>query len=349
MDSVQHPMARYWFGLLFLLVKTAVGGPESEVEALRNRLLPHLVNDSSMCERLLHKLFPRPNRTEHDGLDGKVPRWLPGNLWRRADSIGIGYPAALKSYVRLLALSITGSLDITPIHPMEPMRRWCGLDWPREGFSMVGLLRLRNVADLLLDVVSNKIPGDFVDLGVWRGGISMFARGLFNALESKDRLVHLFDAFDLMVPDYEPEQRKLLAVSPKTIKGWFEMLGIGHQDVVIHRGLLSDTLPPFHRKHRNSSFQISVLRVDVNWYDPHQDALYYLYEFVPIGGYVIFDDVRLMPRITQFWADFQQDQAFTEELVAIDAFSAYFRKTKKVTIDFGKMRTSNESSRAKKE
>jgi hypothetical protein len=35
---------------------------------------------------------------------------------------------------------------------------------------MVGHLRLDNVRRIIEDVVENNIPGDFVELGVWRGG-----------------------------------------------------------------------------------------------------------------------------------------------------------------------------------
>ena len=47
---------------------------------------------------------------------------------------------------------------------------YCGQDWPKAGYTMVGLARLGNIAKLVLDVVSNQIPGDFAELGVWRGG-----------------------------------------------------------------------------------------------------------------------------------------------------------------------------------
>lgn len=38
-------------------------------------------------------------------------------LWRRADTVAAGYPLHLQQYVRLLALSLTGSLDLAPKYP----------------------------------------------------------------------------------------------------------------------------------------------------------------------------------------------------------------------------------------
>ena len=69
-----------------------------------------------------------------------------------------------------------------------------------------------------------------------------------------------------------------------------------------------------------------------------QDALYYLYQFVPVGGYVIFDDLMSHPGARQAWEEFQTDQNFTETIVRLDRHSAYFKKTKPVAVDVRKMR-----------
>lgn len=261
-------------------------------------------------------------------------------LWRRADTIAAGYPSHLQQYVRLLALSLTASLDLAPTYPMETLRRYCGSDWPRErGFTMVGLARLRNIAQVLLSVVSEKIPGDYAELGVWRGGTGIFARGILNELERHgSRTVHLFDAFDVKVSKYEPGHRDLFAQTrPRDVIEYFKMFGVDNKGLQIHRGLFNQSLPPFYAMHSNNDLKIAVLRIDGNWYDAHQDALYYLYSFVPVGGYVIFDDFTF-PWVQTLWSDFTRDQGFTEEMVLIDAYAGYFRKTKEVHVNFGTMR-----------
>jgi len=40
----------------------------------------------------------------------------------------------------------------------------------------------------------------------------------------------------------------------------------------------------------------------------YQEAMYYFYERVPVGGYVIFDDVRSHPEVMAFWKDFKRNQ-----------------------------------------
>jgi hypothetical protein len=59
---------------------------------------------------------------------------------------------------------------------------------------MVGNLRIRNIKELLLDVIASDVKGDFAEFGVWRGGSCIFAAGLFEVMGVKDRQVHVFDA-----------------------------------------------------------------------------------------------------------------------------------------------------------
>ena len=61
--------------------------------------------------------------------------------------------------------------------------------------------------------------------------------------------------------------------------------------------------------------------------------MYNLYDYVPVGGFVIFDDVMSHPAVMRFWLDFKNDQKLPETLTRIDMHSAYFRKVKAVQVD----------------
>jgi len=54
-------------------------------------------------------------------------------------------------------------------------REW-GKDWPSEAETMVGLKRLENVQFCVEDVLKNGVAGDFVETGVWRGGVCILPR-----------------------------------------------------------------------------------------------------------------------------------------------------------------------------
>lgn len=44
---------------------------------------------------------------------------------------------------------------------------------------MVGQRRLDNVHDILQAVLRDDIRGDFIETGIWRGGVALFAAALF--------------------------------------------------------------------------------------------------------------------------------------------------------------------------
>lgn len=203
-----------------------------------------------------------------------------------------------------------------------------GLDWPVVGHTMVGHMRIQNVKKLLIDVISNAIPGDFAELGVWRGGVCIYARVLLNTYHQPHRKVHLFDAFESL-PGYKTTST-YLAVPQSAVQHNFEKYNL-KDGYVFHKGLFKDSVPPFAKSFTGN---ISVLRVDGNFYDSYQDAMYYLYDKVPVGGYVIFDDVRTHEAVMRFWLDFKKDQGLPEELTTIDFHSAYFKKTKAIVPNF---------------
>ena len=156
-------------------------------------------------------------------------------FWQKASTVSASYPPGVRQYVRLLALSLTGAL--TPAESrcgstssegcscknrrsLDPVHRWCGNDWPPHGYTMVGLQRLKNVAEVLWQVISNKVPGDFAELGVWRGGTCIFAKSIMDVM-NENRSVHLFDAFGT-IAGYS-NKANFLAVHQETVKNGFEM------------------------------------------------------------------------------------------------------------------------------
>jgi len=65
---------------------------------------------------------------------------------------------------------------------------------------MVGVARLNNIEMLVHNVIDRGIPGDFIETGVWRGGASMFARGVMRALGDGSRRVFVCDSFQGLPP-----------------------------------------------------------------------------------------------------------------------------------------------------
>lgn len=246
-------------------------------------------------------------------------------------------------YICLLEMAVTGSLhdevgrcnefkrscSLDEVLPYDGRKRYNGDDWPPLGHTMIGHLRLRNIEEAIRTCVNENIRGDFVELGVWRGGASIFAKGVLKVLDQLERRVIVFDAFESL-PGYG-ENANFLANSQHTVEHNFWKYGMLDEGVIFIRGLFGKTLPEY--KQDNPKSEIAVLRIDGNFYDSYQDAMYYLYEFVPVGGFVIFDDYNSHKAVQRFWHDFKFEQGLLEELITIDRHSVYFRKMRLIELN----------------
>jgi hypothetical protein len=245
--------------------------------------------------------------------------------------------------VRLIEMAITGSLNDEAgrcnggeggcssknLAPYESSLRNRGNDWPPFGFTMVGHLRIQNVKQAIELVIGRKVEGAFAELGSWRGGVCIYARALLDVLGENERKVFVFDAFE-RIPGYG-SNANFLEVSEGAVKHNFEkFFGSVPSSVLFYKGLFKNTVPNFAK----TGEKISVLRIDGNYYDSYQDALYYLYPLVPVGGVVIFDDILSHSNVMRCWKDFKLEQHLPEEIIRIDDHSAWFEKTKDVEIDF---------------
>lgn len=218
-----------------------------------------------------------------------------------------------------------GGCAIKSLQTMNAHKRLCGNDWPPFAFTMVGVVRIVNVAQLVASVHRANLVGDFAELGVWRGGTCIFTRRLFDMLEPNNiRRVHVFDAFEAL-PGYGSKQ-SYLENAVSSVRSNFEAFSAMSPYVQFHVGLFQATTKAFRTAYRLDSTRLAILRIDGNFYDSYQDALYALYDYVPVGGYVIFDDVISHTAVMQCWTDFKADQQLPETLTRIDKHSAYFQK-----------------------
>jgi hypothetical protein len=70
--------------------------------------------------------------------------------------------------------------------------------------SMLPLARLNNLQFCIDDVLANKVPGDLIETGVWRGGATTFMRAMLKARGVTNREVWVADSFEgLPEPDAE--------------------------------------------------------------------------------------------------------------------------------------------------
>jgi O-methyltransferase len=153
-------------------------------------------------------------------------------------------------------------------------------------------------------VVEHNVAGDFVECGVWRGGNSIIAAGVFQAMTSSKK-VWLFDTFAGMTAptgvDVNFRGESADVKFPTTLKGdhsdWcyapvdevkcnFADFGVLDERVVFVKGDVAETLT----RATELPATISVLRLDTDWYESTRVELEALYPRLTRGGVLIIDD-----------------------------------------------------------
>ena len=71
------------------------------------------------------------------------------------------------------------------------LRRNEGRDWPVYAQTMIGRKRTRNVRTLVERVIAEKVPGDLIEAGCWRGGTVIMMRGALKAYGINLSLIHI--------------------------------------------------------------------------------------------------------------------------------------------------------------
>jgi O-methyltransferase len=177
----------------------------------------------------------------------------------------------------------------------NPEIREKGNDWTYLGLSMSGKARLHNVEALILDVIERNITGHYIETGVWRGGSSIFARGMLRAYEQGHRRMNFVcDSFSGLPPGdnrlHSGEEgydgSRYLEVDPLTVARNFHTHGLLDVNVVFVQGFFNNTMAPL--SHRIGP--LAIMRLDGDMYVSTVDVLYNLYEKLAVGGYVIIDD-----------------------------------------------------------
>lgn len=195
--------------------------------------------------------------------------------------------------------------------------------------TMIGMRRMDNIQYCIETVLDDGVPGDLIETGVWRGGATIFMRGVLAAYGIKDRSVWVADSFDGVPPPTLAEDAGLdlskklvpfLAVSKETVIELFERYGLLDAQVKFLAGWFKDTLPAAPIE------TISVLRLDGDLYESTIDALKPLYGKVSRGGFVIVDDYYSCPPCKKAIDDFRAGNGITDEMVRIDDESLFWRK-----------------------
>lgn len=186
--------------------------------------------------------------------------------------------------------------------------------------SLIGYGGLSHIKLMLENVKHNKLTGDFVETGAWKGGACMYARALMNEMEMPGKVI-VCDSFQ-GVPKPDVAKYPLdkddfhykdveLAVPLEEVKGHFKEFGLMEGTEFVP-GWFKDTMPIV----KDMTDKISVLRLDGDLYQSTTEVLEALYDKVEVGGFIVIDDYCLDRCI---WAvqDFAKKRQLKEELLLV--------------------------------
>jgi O-methyltransferase len=171
-------------------------------------------------------------------------------------------------------------------------------------WTMTGADKIYALIQAVRYVNRHRIPGDVVECGVWRGGSMQAAARTLLSVGDTSRDLHLFDTFDGMPPPTERDVRRsdertaeeLLAEQTRErgpvwavatledVKDGFQQVPYPSERIHFVQGRVEETIP------EAAPEQISILRLDTDWYESTRHELEHLYPRLSPGGVLLLDD-----------------------------------------------------------
>jgi O-methyltransferase len=257
----------------------------------------------------------------------------------RADGPGPDAEALRRAYLGLLKLCVcdlagTSTISVGAMPDGTVMSRElrgdarqiraAGLDWPLQGLTMVGLNRLDDLQACVESVVADRIEGDLIEAGAWRGGASILMRATLDSLGA-ERTVWVADSFQGF-PATEPEEGAVplsaygfLAAPLDEVRDSFARLGC-ERGVRFVPGFFEQTLPELRDE------RWAIVRLDADTYEPTRLALRSLYPRLTPGGYLILDDYGSFPGCRRAVEEFRNEHGIEEPIEKVDSTCVRWRR-----------------------
>jgi hypothetical protein len=165
-----------------------------------------------------------------------------------------------------------------------------------EPYTMTSTERIHALVHAVRHVVRNRIAGDMVECGVWKGGSVMAMALTLLQLSERDRSLYLFDTFSGMTPpsdvdvDYQGQQAQVILdavrceASQQEVEKAVFSTGYDREKIHFVPGRVEETIPAYAPE------SIALLRLDTDWYESTQHELVHLFPRLARGGVIIIDD-----------------------------------------------------------
>lgn len=267
-----------------------------------------------------------------------------------ASTPAAGDPASLRrAYLDLLKLAICDLIGPTTLTVLptpdggvlsRELRgelkqiRAIGMDWPYNGISMGGLMRLDDLDRCIETIAKERVPGDLIEAGVWRGGAALFMRAALAAHGiDGDRVVVVADSFKGFKRDQgEPSagrsaglegmlrEIEYLAVPAAEVRENFARFGYTEGFEFVE-GFFEETL-----RQLKGSRRWALIRLDGDTYTATRTGLEALYDDVVEGGFVIIDDYGWVEECRAAVDEFRAERGIEDRIEWVDWTCVRWRK-----------------------
>jgi O-methyltransferase len=170
-------------------------------------------------------------------------------------------------------------------------------------YTMTSVERVNELLRSVSYIIKNKIEGDIVECGVWRGGSMMaVAYKLMSLYHERD--LYCFDTYEGMsspssadVSSFgevashylettqKNEDDPVWAYSPlEKVRENLKSTSYNSSKIHFIKGKVEETLPHDRIK------KIALLRLDTDWYESTKHELEILFPLLSVGGIIIIDD-----------------------------------------------------------
>lgn len=205
----------------------------------------------------------------------------------------------MNQFLHRLARHYGYELIRLPPDMTQEEKELCGAVAP---FTMTSSERMVSLMRATEYIVENKIAGDFVECGVWRGGSMMIVALTLKRLGETTRKLYLYDTFAGMSPPSGKDVRfdgvtadELIETVYKDASKWCyadkrdvtrNLLSTGYpaDNILLIEGMVQETIP------QTLPGQICLLRLDTDWYESTKHELTHLYPKLVRNGVLIIDD-----------------------------------------------------------
>lgn len=170
-------------------------------------------------------------------------------------------------------------------------------------YTMTSPERMFSLINSIEYIVANKIEGDVVECGVWRGGSSMIMAKKMLELAENQRHIYMYDTYDGMSEPTNDDLQydgqvaeQMLNTSDKesdqiwcysaldAVKSNMKKTGFDFEKIHFIQGKVEDTIPNVLPK------KIAILRLDTDWYESTKHEMEHLFPLLVKGGVLIIDD-----------------------------------------------------------